>query len=141
MANKLEELPIYGYTLDFCAAVTAILERPTLVNDRELWGQIDEANDSIPSNMQEGFEQGTDASLVRYLYYSKGSLKEVLVRLRRARAKRYITQEELDPLIASGEALGKMLGGWIRYLAVSDFRDRGRHRALSKNPRKRPRNR
>ena len=31
-------------------------------------------------------------------------------------------------MIAKGEALGRMLGGFIRYLSRSDFKDRGRHK-------------
>ena len=38
-----------------------------------------------------------------------------------------MTQGELQELIVLGEALGKMLGGFIKYLQRSDFKDRGHH--------------
>ncbi len=128
MAKKIEELPVFQKALEFCAAVTAILDHPRLRKDRDLWEQINDANDSIPANMREGFEQSTDAAFAKFLYHSKGSLAEVLARLHRAHSKKYISSEELKPMVAIGEELGRMLGGFIRYLARSDFKDRGRHK-------------
>jgi len=128
MAKKIEELPVFQKALEFCVAVTAILERPGFRKDRNLWDQISDATDSIPSNMREGFEQSSDAGFARYLFHSKGSLGEVLARLQRAHSKKYISSEELRPIVAVGEELGRMLGGFIRYLARSDFKDRGRHK-------------
>ena len=127
MAKKIDELPVFQKAEAFCDAVTAIIDRPGLGKDCKLRDQISDANDSIPANMREGFEQSTDLAFAKYLYYSKGSLGEVLARLNRAHSKKYITTEELEPLIAAGEELGRMLGGFIRYLARSDFKDRGRY--------------
>jgi four helix bundle protein len=126
MADTLEELPIYDKALEFCRSVTAILERQEVRNDSDLWGQINQANGSITANMQEGFEQSTDASFAKYLYYSKGSLGEILARMRQAYEKKYIKEEEWRDLKAKGQELGRMLGGFIRYLARSNFKDRGR---------------
>lgn len=127
MAKKLEELPVYSKALEFCDAINEILERPGLRKDCGLRNQISSAADSITSNMHEGFEQGTDRAFANYLFISKGSLGEVLGRLRTARRRRYITDAELEGRLQLGDELGKMLGGFIRYLHKSDFRDRGRH--------------
>jgi four helix bundle protein len=128
MAKKIEELPVFEKTLEFCSVVTAILDRPGLRRDRNLWEQISDANDSIPANMREGFEQSTDIGFAKFLYHSKGSLAEVLARLHRAHSKKYISSDELKAMVAIGEELGRMLGGFIRYLARSEFKDRGRHK-------------
>jgi four helix bundle protein len=137
MAKKLEELPVYQRAVAFCAAVTALLANPALRRDRKLHEQIAEANDSITANMEEGFEQPSDASLVNYLFHSKGSLAEVLGRLRTARRKRYFADDELAPHLREGEEIGRMLGGWIRYLSASNYKDRGRFRARSATPHQR----
>jgi four helix bundle protein len=115
MAKKIEELPVFQKAVEFSGAVTAILDRPGLRKDRNLWEQISDANDSIPANMREGFEQSTDVAFAKFLYHSKGSLAEVLARLHRAHSKKYISSEELRPMVAIGEELGRMLGGFIRY--------------------------
>jgi len=128
MANKLEELPIYPKVVAFWNAVNATLETPKLRRDCDLHEQISRANDSIPSNMVEGFEQGTDRLFANFLCYSKGSLAEVLKRLKKAYFKRLITADELKPHIEAGEELGKMLGGFIKYLRECDWKDRGSRR-------------
>ena len=127
MAKKLEELPIYDKAVAFWSAVNAILESPRLRRDRDLHEQISDANDSITANMVEGFEQGTDRAFAHFLTHSKASLAEVLKRLKQAYFKKYMSEEELKPHLASGEELGKMLGGFIRYLRKSDWNDRGSH--------------
>jgi four helix bundle protein len=129
MANRLDELPIFHSATAFCDAITALLEGTEFGRNHKLRDQIREASDSITANMREGFEQGTDAAFGRYLYIAKGSLGEVLARLARARRRRCISAEELAAHTATGEELGRMLGGFIKYLARSNFKDRGRRRA------------
>ena len=60
MAHTLEELPIYQKGVEFWSAVNALLDKPRLRNDRDLHGQLSRANDSIPSNMVEGFRRYLD---------------------------------------------------------------------------------
>ena len=129
MAQTIEELPIFHKADDFWVAVNALLERPASGKHRDLREQIAEANGSIPSNMREGFEQSTDDHFAKYLFTAKGSVGEVLVRLTTAHRNRCITADELKSCTAMGEELGKMLGGFIKYLAASGFKDRGRYKA------------
>jgi four helix bundle protein len=128
MADKLEELPIYSKAKEFTVAVIAILRRPGLIKDCDLHKQIEEANDSIVSNMEEGFESSSDVDFARFLHYSKGSLAEVMGRLRLAREKGYIQESDVSGLDQMAEPLGKMLGGFIRYLQTSGFKNRGSYK-------------
>ena len=127
MAKKVEELPLYSKIIEFSSAVSAMSDRPAFRRNSKLRNQIVGANDSIGANLEEGFEQGTDRAFARYVTISKGSLGETLGHLRRAYRKKCMTQGELQELIVLGEALGKMLGGFIKYLQRSDFKDRGHH--------------
>jgi four helix bundle protein len=127
MAHKLEELPIYHKAEAFWSAVNATLDIARLRRDRKLHEQISAANDSITSNMVEGFEQGSDRAFANFLTHSKASLAEVLKRLKQAYFKKHIAKEDLDPHLSSGEELGKMLGGFIKYLRRCDWDDRGSH--------------
>ena len=129
MANKLEDLPIYHKAVAFWSAVNAILESPRLRKDRRLHEQIADANDSITSNIVEGFEQTTDRAFANFLTHSKASLAEVLARLKQAHFKKCISEDQLNPQLASGEELGKMLGGFIKYLRRTDWDDRGSHKS------------
>jgi four helix bundle protein len=126
MARKLEELPVHSKAKAFSVAVSAIIARPVFSKNRKLQGQIAEANESILSNMAEGFEQSTDAHLAKYLYTAKGSVAEVVVRLKRAQRRGWITFEECAECAQMGDEIGRMLGGWIKYLDNCDWKDRGR---------------
>jgi four helix bundle protein len=128
MAKKVDELPIYSKIIEFSNAVNAILDRQGLRRNFKLRNQITDANDAIAANVEEGFEQGTDRAFARYVTISKGSLGETIGHLKRAHRKGHISADELKARVDMGETLGKMLGGFIKYLHRSDFKDRGRHR-------------
>jgi four helix bundle protein len=129
MANKLEELRVYQDAMAFWNAVNAILDKPAYRRDRKLAEQTSDANDSIPANISEGFEQPTDAAFANYLYHAKGSLGEVVARLREARLKKYITPDELSQRLTQGTELSRSLGAFIRYLDGCRWKDRGRHKS------------
>ena len=127
MAKTLEELPLYSKVLEFWDAVSAILKHSQLRRNRRLFDQIDSANDSIDANMKEGFEQPTDASFAKFVSTAKGSLEEVVVRMRQAHKKTLVTDTDVLRVQQLAEPLGKMMGGFIKYLRSSGFTDRGRH--------------
>ena len=141
MANTLEELPLYDEVLKFWDAVTAILATPALRKDRDLHEQIASANDSIEANMKEGFEAPSDAAFANFVVIAKGSTAEVIVRMKQARRRNEISAEQLATVIELGTPLGKMMGGFIKYLAACGFTDRGRHSVAPKPPRANANNR
>ena len=134
MAKRIEDLPIHSKVDEFWNAVNAILDRPAVRKDSNLHDEISRANESIGSNMVEGFEQSTDRAFANYLCYSKGSIAEVLKRLRKAYYRRYITKDELDAYIAQGEELKRMLGGFIKYLRKTGWVDRGSRGFTAEEP-------
>jgi four helix bundle protein len=127
MAKRLDELPLYPKVLEFWNATTAILKRPALSKNCDLYGQIEDANDSIEANRKEGFEQPTDASFAQFVFVAKGSTAEVLARMRQAHRKHLIADADLLEIERLAEPLCKMMGGFIKYLRASGFTDRGRH--------------
>jgi len=127
MAQKLEDFPVYRKAQEFQVAVNAIIDRPAWGRNRKLREQIAEATESVLANMEEGYEQSTDAGLAKYLYTSKGSAAEAVGRLRSGARRRWLTQQELAQCAKMGEEIQRMLGGWIKYLARCDWKDRGRH--------------
>lgn len=131
MARKFDDLPVYQAAMRLWGAVNALLDRDALRRNRKLHEQISDANDSVPSNIAEGFDQPSDAAFSRYLYHSKGSLAELETRLGMASLKKYITLEELNQCRGLAQTVAKQLGGFIKYLAESDFKDRGRFKATS----------
>jgi four helix bundle protein len=135
MAHALDELPLYASVLEFWSAVSEILKTPRLRRDFNLCRQIEDANDSIDANMKEGFEQPTDAAFANFVFVAKGSTAEVIARMKEARRKNHITDDQLARVVELGEPLGRMMGGFIKYLAASGFTDRGRH-GVAPSPRR-----
>ena len=135
MARRLEELPLYSKVLEFWDAVAAILRMSQVRRNRKLFEQIDSANDSIDSNMKEGFERPTDAAFANCVNTAKGSVEEVVTRIRQARKKGLVSDAELAKVEELGGPLGKMMGGFIKYLRASGFTDRGRHHVAPSKPR------
>lgn len=138
MAHTLEELPIYKEVQRFWQAVADILQTSTLRRDRDLYDQIADANDSIEANMKEGFEQPTDVSFANFVFTAKGSTAEVISRMKQARRKQLVSDPQLARIEELGVPLGKMMGGFIKYLSERGFTDRGRHGVAPTPPR--PRN-
>ena len=135
MARTLEELPIYDEVLKFWAAVNELLQTPTLRRNRKLHDQIESANDSVDANMKEGFEQPTDAAFANFVFTAKGSTEEVIARTRQAHRKRLITDDQLTTIVQLGVPLGRMMGGFIKYLRATGFTDRGCHAVAPRPPR------
>ena len=138
MANTLEELPIYEEVLKFWDAVADVLQTSALRKDRDLYNQIADANDSIDSNVKEGFEQPTVVAFANFVFTAKGSTAEVIARMKQARRKQLISDAQLARVEQLGVPLGKMMGGFIKYLSATGFTDRGRHGVSPTPPR--PRN-
>ena len=126
MAQRLQELPVFLKAEEFTVTVAAIIARPAFGRNRKLHEQIADANESILANMEEGFEQSTDALLASHLYTAKGSIAEVVVRLKGAGRRGWLTPAEYSQCATLGAEIQRMLGGWIKYLKRSDFKDRGR---------------
>ena len=100
MAQTVEELPLSRGS-EVLGAVTEILPTPALRRDRNLHEQIERANDSVDSNLKEGFE-AADRTLAfaNFVFTAKGSTAEVIARMRRgAPARTRITDEQLARVV------------------------------------------
>ena len=76
--------------------------------------QIRRAAVSIPSNIAEGDERGSNREAVRFFYIAKGSLAELQTQLEIAHEIGYLEKEEMEELNEESKILGKMLGSLIQ---------------------------
>jgi len=129
MAHKVEEFQVFRDAQRFCVAVSETLTGLGLRRDGNVYKQIEDANESILSNMSEGFAQESDDAFAKYLYYSKGSVEEVVTRLKRAAPRESVSDDAVARLEQMAELVCKQLGGLIKYLKRSGFKDRGRFRS------------
>ena len=76
--------------------------------DFGLRDQIEKSAVSIPSNIAEGFERGSDREFVRFLYYSKGSAGELRTQLYIAKALEIIEEQQCLQFIDKTKRIGSM---------------------------------
>lgn len=76
--EKFEDLLIWKNAMDLCVN---IYELAKSIKDFSLKDQIQRAAVSVPSNIAEGFDRGTNKEFIRFLYIAKGSCSEVRTQL------------------------------------------------------------
>ena len=76
--------------------------------------QIRKAAVSVPSNIAEGDERGSNKDAIRFFYIAKGSLAELRTQVEIASDIGYVTSEKAKGLDKKCVAIGKMLGSLIK---------------------------
>jgi four helix bundle protein len=82
--------------------------------DYGLKDQIRRAAVSVPSNIAEGDERGSNKDAVRFFYIAKGSLAELQTQLEIAYEIKYLDKGRLNDLEEQCRIIGKMLGSLIK---------------------------
>lgn len=99
---------------DLAVLVLSVTDREPL---RRCWGlcdQMQRAAISVPSNIAEGDERGTNADALRFLYISKGSLAELRTQIDIAHVAEKISSKDFEELESLAGHVGRLLGGMIR---------------------------
>jgi four helix bundle protein len=76
--GKFQDLKVWQRGKDLAVSIYRITGGGSFYQDYGLRDQIRRAAVSIPSNIAEGDELGTDRQAVRFFYMAKGSCAEVL---------------------------------------------------------------
>jgi four helix bundle protein len=81
------------------------------------WGfkdQITRSGLSVPSNIAEGEERETPKEKIRFLYYAKGSLGELVTQLYIGIEIGYLDKQSSMEMIKEAKELAKILGALIK---------------------------
>jgi four helix bundle protein len=124
-AKNIDEVVVYKESLEAEDAVSAILDRPVFGKDLDLKGQLNRSSSRVGALISEGFGQLTDRHLATYLARARGSALESRTHLRKARRKKFISDDEHTELSGKYTTIGKRLTRWIHYLEESDWTNRG----------------
>lgn len=109
-----KELDAWKQARELAVLVLRITDQEPL---RRCWGlcdQMQRAAISIPSNIAEGDERGTNADALRFLYISKGSLAELRTQADIAHAANKVSDKDFGELESAAGHVGRLLGGMIR---------------------------
>ncbi|HLP14470.1 MAG TPA: four helix bundle protein [Flavobacteriales bacterium] len=99
-----------------------IMNYEGLSKDYKLKEQMNGSSGSIMDNIAEGFERDGSKEFKNFLGYSKGSAGELKSQLYRALDRNYITKEEFDKLYDETDQMGRMIGGFMNYLKITEFK-------------------
>lgn len=75
--SRFEELPVWQAAATFFVAIDQFSQAPFFKGRSSLRAQLERAALSISNNIAEGFERGTNADLLNFIYIAKGSAGEV----------------------------------------------------------------
>jgi four helix bundle protein len=109
-----KDLNVWQQGKELAVSIYNITSAGAFKTDFGLRDQIRRAAVSIPSNIAEGDERGTNKEAVRFFYIAKGSLAELQTQLIIANEIGYIDSKILKDMDERCHALGKMLGSLIK---------------------------
>lgn len=75
--ERFEDLPVWNAAVELGVRVYALTKDRAFVGSGDLSSQIRRAALSVSNNIAEGFERGTTAELLTFLYIARGSAGEV----------------------------------------------------------------
>ena len=116
MSKSFEELPVWRRSREMVRFVYGITKNDGFRRDYSLVDQIRRSSTSVMSNTAEGFERGTNAEFIHFLYIAKGSAGEARAQLYIARDQDYITEVEFEKGIALARDVSGQLSKFIEYL-------------------------
>ena len=121
--KRFEELPAWNAATDLAVAVFKLTEAPSFRFKGDLVNQLRRAALSVANNIAEGFERGSTAELVSFLYVARGSAGEVRSMLRFALRLGEMPGETaaIERLVADCESASRQIGAWVASLQNSDI--------------------
>ncbi len=122
--ERFEDLPVWKAAADLGAEMLAWATQPWFRGKGDLGNQIQRAILSVSNNIAEGFERGSTAELLQFLYYARGSAGEVRSML--SLMERMQGCEHFSPDIARFKArcenISRQLRGWANSLQNSEIK-------------------
>lgn len=128
-----EDLHVYQRTREVTNRIYELTRNNSFARDFRLVDQIRGASVSIMSNIAEGFERGTNAEFVQFLYVAKGSSGEIRAQLTVAFDQSYISRADYHDLTVRCRRISGMLRNLINYLRQPQFAGRKRQTAPRKS--------
>jgi four helix bundle protein len=112
--GKFQDLKVWQRAKDLAVTLYKLTGEGAFGKDWGLRDQIRRAVISIPSNIAEGDELGTNRQAIKFFHTAKGSSAEVLTQAIIGQEIGYLTKEQFDHIKKECEAISAMLAKLIR---------------------------
>jgi len=132
--ERFEDLPVWQTAAELYERIEHLLENTSFNATRGFRDQLDRAALSVSNNIAEGFERGTTAELLQFIYIARGSAGEVrsMLCLKEHRANKANwpanLKSEISNLKSLAESCARQLRAWADSLQNSDIKG---HRYLT----------
>jgi four helix bundle protein len=108
------DLMAWKQSRSLASDIYRLASRPGLRGHHAFCDQLGRAALSVPSNIAEGDERGTNKEALRFLFIARGSLSELETQLWVGHDLGWIEPEEYRRLSEKMGAVARLLGGLIR---------------------------
>jgi len=119
MPKSFEALPVWQKARGLVNCIYDLTGKESFRRDFSLVDQIRRASVSVMSNIAEGFERGSNAEFLQFLYIAKGSSGETRTQLYIALDRGYITGDDFRRSHDICKEVSAQLSGLINYLRSS----------------------
>jgi len=111
--GNYQDLKVWQRAKDLAVFTYKLTSKGAFTKDWGLRDQIRKAAISIPSNIVEGDELGTDKQSTKSFYIAKGSSAELLTQMIIAREVDYLTEEDFGYVETECQTVSRMLSRLI----------------------------
>ncbi len=119
---RFEDIEAWQKARELTREIYVVTNQGAFARDFGLRDQIRRASISIMSNIAEGFGRGGNREFAQFLSLARGSVSEVQAQLYVATDAGYLTNDQFRFLYDTAQSTGKLIGGFIRYLASSEHK-------------------
>jgi four helix bundle protein len=112
--GNFRKLRVWQLSKELAVRIYKISKSTPLLKDFSLRDQMQRAAVSIPSNIAEGDESGTNKVSIRYFYTAKGSIAELQTQIIIAHEIGYIDNQAMESLVDECDKISIMLNKIIR---------------------------
>ena len=117
MVNSHKDLLVWQRSMDLVEAVYRITAKLPASEQFGLTSQMRRSAVSIPSNVAEGYGRQATGEYRHHLSFSRGSLLELETQAMLCMRLKYLTEDELEPVLREIAEISKMFGSLISKLS------------------------
>ena len=122
--ERFEDLPVWQAAIDLAVRVYELTKDRFFNQPGDLRSQLRRASLSVSNNIAEGFERGSTAELLDFLYIARGSCGEtrsMLTFTERSHEAKHL-KSEISNLKSLAESCSRQIRGWADNLQNSDIK-------------------